>query len=567
MKKIFLCALAAAALTTACNKAEVIDVVGTPAIQFENAFVGNATRAAEDPSYSGTKELTELSLYGFMNTTSGVVFNNERLAKDITNAELTQAWRYANTQYWTPGNTYYFAAVAPLVKNGGDVALDFSKANEYGAGVISFTQPADAGSVDVLYDAKKVECKEGQTMNPVAFTMSHMLAKVKFSFTNGFGNDNAYVTVKNIRMTAPAAGSINVAQADWWSTNCWELTGGQTTLEFGDMETAKLASKGNTESAKERLTIPTGADQSYNVTFDVELYYGDQLAYSNTLETVIEGAELKIGRAYNFHATIDATNIVPGEGDDDKLKPIEFTVEVKGWEDGKGYDGGVINTGSLTVLEEDYAVAADKVGTLEASSVTSSTVAVAGTFDGAGNTLTITEGTADYVSDGNFKLIALNGENVTVKNMVIDGNNASAKVGSTTYGVRNIVIDAAGTYTIDNVKSINATYPLHVRTTAEVELIVTNSTMEGWLSYNAGTTASFENVAFTTGTYGRFRPYGTTTLTNCSFDNGYVIDLSHLAAGEKVTFVNCTYNGVALAEANITKVDGEKTMAGTYEIK
>ena len=133
--------------------------------------------------------------------------------------------------------------------------------------------------------------------------------------------------------------------------------------------------------------------------------------------------------------------------------------------------------------------------------------------------------------------------------------------------IRNIVIDAAGTYTIDNVKSINATYPLHVRTTAEVELIVTNSTMEGWLSYNAGTTASFENVAFTTGTYGRFRPYGTTTLTNCSFDNGYVIDLSHLAAGEKVTFVNCTYNGVALAEANITKVDGEKTMAGTYEIK
>ncbi len=563
MKKIFLCALAAAALTTACNKAEVIDVVGTPAIQFENAFVNNATRAAEDPSYSGTKELTELSLYGFMNTTTGVVFNNERLAKDITNAELTQAWRYVNTQYWTPGNTYYFAAVAPLVKDGGDVALDFSRANEYGAGVISFTQPADAGSVDVLYDAKKVECTDMQ-MNPVAFEMSHMLAKVKFSFTNGFGNDNAYVTVKNIRMTAPAAGSINVAQADWWSTNQWVLAEGETTLEFGDMETAKLAAGKNTESAKERLTIPAAAAQVYNVTFDVELYYGDQLAYSNTLETVIEGAELKIGKAYNFHATIDGSNIVPGE---DKLTPIEFTVSVKDWENGNGYDGGIINTGSLTVLEEGYAVAADNVGTLEASSVTSSTVAVAGTFDGAGNTLTITEGTADYVSDGNFKLIALNGENVTVKNMVIDGNNASAEVGGTTYGVRNIVIDAAGTYTIDNVKSINATYPLHVRTTAEVELIVTNSTMEGWLSYNAGTTATFENVAFTTGTYGRFRPYGTTTLTNCSFDAGYVIDLSRLAAGEKVTFVNCTYNGAALTDANITTVDAPNTMAGTFEIK
>ena len=347
MKKIFLCALAAAALTTACNKAEVIDVVGTPAIQFENAFVGNATRAAEDPSYSGTKELTELSLYGFMNSTSGVVFNNERLAKDITNAELTQAWKYANTQYWTPGNTYYFAAVAPFVKDGGDVALDFSQASVHGAGVISFTQPAEAGSVDVLYDAKKVECAEGQEMNPVAFTMNHMLSKVKFSFTNGFGNDNAYITVKNIKMEVPASGSINVAQEDWWSTNKWTLGNTTTTLEFGDMETAKLASGANTESVKERLTIPTNAEQSYKVTFDVELYYGDQLAYSNTLETVIEGAELKIGRAYNFHATIDSENIVP-EGDE--LKPIEFTVVVKGWGDEIEYDGGVIETGSVAVL-------------------------------------------------------------------------------------------------------------------------------------------------------------------------------------------------------------------------
>ena len=341
MKKIFLCALAAAALTTACNKAEVIDVVGTPAIQVGDIFVENATKAAVDPSFTNNN-LKELSLYGFMTTTSGVVFNNERLAKDIQNEELKQAWKYANTQYWTPGKTYYFGVVAPLVAENGPVAVDYSKANEYGVGEISFTQPTDAGSVDVLYDAKKVECTAMQ-MNPVAFQMSHMLAKVKFSFTNGFGNDNAYVTVKNIRMTAPAAGSINVAQADWWSTNQWVLAEGETTLEFGDMETAKLAVGQNTESAKERLTIPAAAAQVYNVTFDVELYYGDQLAYSSTLETVIEGAELKIGKAYNFHATIDGSNIVPG---DEKLTPIEFTVSVKDWEDGNGYDGGTIETTS-----------------------------------------------------------------------------------------------------------------------------------------------------------------------------------------------------------------------------
>ena len=151
--------------------------------------------------------------------------------------------------------------------------------------------------------------------------------------------------------------------------------------------------------------------------------------------------------------------------------------------------------------------------------------------------------------------------------MTIDGNNASAEVGGKTYGVRNIVVDAAGKYTVDNVKSINATYPIHVRTTGVVELNVTNSTLEGWTSYNSNTTANFTSVAFTAGAYARFRPYGETVLTNCSFVDGFIIDLSRLAAGKKVTFVNCTYNGAALTDANVLTVDGAYNMAGTYEIK
>jgi hypothetical protein len=55
---------------------------------------------------------------------------------------------------------------------------------------------------------------------------------------------------------------------------------------------------------------------------------------------------------------------------------------------------------------------------------------------------------------------------------------------------------------------------------------------------------------------------GTELTAACEAD--WVLNLT---AGETVTFVNCTYNGVALAAANITTVDGEKTMAGTYEIK
>lgn len=342
MKKIFVGLLAVAALA-ACQKNVTIAVSDGNAITFENAFVGNATRAAVDPSTTGEK-IEAISVYGFMNKPDGIVFNNEVVRKGETGV-----WSYKNTQYWTPNNTYYFAAVSPLVEVDGPVTVDFGAANNYGIGTLTFTQPQDAGSVDVLYDAKMVECGEGE-MAPVEFTMNHLLSKVKFSFTNGFGNDNAYIKVTNIKMIVPASATINLAQADWWSENHWIPKDGTTTLDFGNMETEKVGRGAKTESAKERLTIPTGPNQQYVVSFDVELFYGTQSAYKSSLRTVITGAELQIGKAYDFHATINAENIVPGEeGEDSKLKPIEFTVtNVKNWVNGGGYDGGTIKTENIT---------------------------------------------------------------------------------------------------------------------------------------------------------------------------------------------------------------------------
>ncbi len=82
-----------------------------------------------------------------------------------------------------------------------------------------------------------------------------------------------------------------------------------------------------------------------------------------------------------------------------------------------------------------------------------------------------------------------------------------------------------------------------------VDLIVTNSTLAGWTSCSNIASASFTNVKFEQGTYynniyGRvLKPYVNTTLTNCSFIEHMNLDLSSLAEGQKVTFVNCTVNG------------------------
>ena len=335
MKKLLVSVLAIAGLV-ACTQETTLVQKGNAPMEFGDAFVENATRA-KDPSIT-TTSITGFDVWGFMDSPAGKVFEGE----DVTRSEGN--FTYVNTQYWAPGHVYYFAALAPM--NSANWSLNTAEADLEGAGEISFTNIN--GTEDLLYAATSVSTMDlpvGEVPGDgvVKFQFNHMLSKVKFSFTNGFQNDNAFITVSNIRMEVPAEGTINVAQ-DWWSTNQWVLGEGKTILDFGNMEAEKVPYSETTECQFERLTIPTDAAQSYNVTFDVKLFMGDVEAYAATLTTVIEGAELKIGKAYNFHAIINAANIVPGE--DAALQEIVFDVaEVKTWEDGNGYEGDVIETG------------------------------------------------------------------------------------------------------------------------------------------------------------------------------------------------------------------------------
>ena len=359
-------------------------------------------------------------------------------------------------------------------------------------------------------------------------------------------------------MTAPSMAQINLNQADWWSSNedgkGWSIWGQEAdvTLAFGDMETPKVGEAGKSESQYERLTFPAKGSKTYVVTFDVELYMGEVLAYTNTLKTTISGAELKMGYAYNFHAEINADNIVPGDGDGDKLFPIEFeVVEVKGWDNGNGYDGGKIDTESLPILNVTT-IAADEVETLDKSAVIATTLKVAGTLDGKGNTLSAA---AEPTDNGMIRPT----DGAEIKNVTLDGGN---KYATNERNLRAIYITSGGKYTFDNVKAIGFGYALNVSTTAAVTLTVKNSTLEGWTSYGTSTTATFDNVTFTCGTYellgdggpfhnGYFRPYGQTTLNNCKFAEGFKIDLSSLGADKTVKFSNCYYNNVLITAENI----------------
>ncbi len=344
MKKLFFSVLAIASLV-ACSKDELVSQPKPMAITFEQAFIENATRVdkAEDPSIT-TATIDGFDVWGFMEEPAGTVFVNQ----DVTGSKEA-GWTYNPLQYWLPDHTYYFGALAPM--NSANWELNTENANTSGAGVVSFTNVN--GKEDLLYAATTAST-EGMvigedTMEPVKLTFNHLLSKVKFSFTNGFTSDNAKIVVKNVKMVVPQSASINLAQADWWSTNQWTGYAGETTLEFGDVNdvNSKLAMGLKEEAANERLTIPTDVHE-YAISFDVELYMGDVLALESTKETTVNVA-LEIGKAYNFCTVLDATNIA-----DDELQPIEFeVVEVKEW-----VDAGVVDVYNVTASTEEELIAA-----------------------------------------------------------------------------------------------------------------------------------------------------------------------------------------------------------------
>ena len=354
MKKLLISALALASLV-ACSKEEVLNQQQSSAISFKQAFVDNSTRAAEDPSTTNAT-LTAFDVWGFMDYTEGVVFDQQRVT-----GEYGGEWSYSPAQYWLPGHDYFFAAIAP-VDDANVVVTKAASVNQEpvkGVGTVKFTNVN--GTTDLLYSATTVSThgkKVPFTMEPVALTFNHLLSKVKFSFTNGFLASNYSIKVSNIKMEVPGDATIDLNVENWWdNVDDWNLGNTTTVLEFGNMnENERLGAGLNAESDFERLTIPAAASQEYTVTFDVELYVGNVLAHTNTLSTKISGAALNMGKAYNFHATLDQSNVA---GED--LTPIVFSVsEVKEWENGDGHEGNKIDTKVIsvnTVAEFDAAIA------------------------------------------------------------------------------------------------------------------------------------------------------------------------------------------------------------------
>ena len=303
MKKFLFLAIAAAAMTS-CSQDEVLEVAQKQAISFGNAFVGNSTRAAVDPSYTtdenatNGKQLETIKVYGavedvetdsYVNIFNGVTVKKNNKANGV-------AWDQTDgdTQYWVAGANYIFDAVVDANKvNTGADGLPTSL--EYDATLETQT--------DMLHCRVT---KTGQASNNpvVAFTFNHLLSKVKFTALNttaaGIADyrftvtdiviGNAYKSGK-YAVVEQTVDDKEIAAGEWFAL----VSNG--THSIADLE---VASNSTVECAKEVLLIP-GASVSITFNLNVQIKKGETWETINVIPVSKEDVvTLEANNAYNF---------------------------------------------------------------------------------------------------------------------------------------------------------------------------------------------------------------------------------------------------------------------------
>lgn len=326
MKKIFLIGLTAAAMLASCSNDETVEMAQQKAISFSNAFVNNGTRSIVDPSFT-TTSLNDFAVYGF--TQNGQIFDGVKVSKGGT---ASTGWSYDNVQYWVPGNTYTFGAIAPhsVAANVSNVTLPTGAAK---VGMeVAFTN-TDAGQVDLLHAAPaQITGVTPTYTTPVSMTFNHQLSKVKFSFQNSVGV-GYNVKVSNVKITdAFKEGTLTVAAAgntwDNQTDKTLELNFGNVVANASSTEASAIANAATLESYNEKLMIPMSNTAKYTVTFTVDLYKDNVLLGTYNHRVEIKDVEFKLGYCYNFKASLTHKNITA----EDELNPIEFAVtKVEDW--------------------------------------------------------------------------------------------------------------------------------------------------------------------------------------------------------------------------------------------
>ncbi|HIZ85553.1 MAG TPA: fimbrillin family protein [Candidatus Coprenecus stercoravium] len=304
MKKVLLAALAGVVVLAGCAKTEVVETSDSASIRFDNAFVGNPTKATVNQV--ATDQFDNFYVLAYT-TDNANFFSNEKVY--LKNG----VYVYDDLKQWKQNAGYAFAAYS----NGGyNAATDGVL-----TGVTFASDELQIADYTVKNDDKRdlvvsISDTDLETTNePVAFTFDHALAMIKFTLNNGVGDNDIQITgftVKQVPNTATM--TLNAEGIKWGATSA------NTDFTSADF-TSTQETAGESD---EFVVIPVTDGVNLEIAFTATVTKTDGTQITNDLKSTIATYTWQPGYRYNYVATITGTD----------LEVIEFAAPVvTTWED------------------------------------------------------------------------------------------------------------------------------------------------------------------------------------------------------------------------------------------
>lgn len=323
MKRLVMCGVVALALA-GCTQSEVLNISSDRAIGFD-AYTGKGTRTVNDITGGGSTTFNKFIVYGSYSISEDqetVVFNGVEVSY-TTSSSGTSSWTYANEQYWQNGN-YKFAAYSD-----GNGALSGGPTASYSHKNGLQIQNYVVGTKDLIFATQTASVTDkAEYSNPVDLTFSHLLSKVKFTFTNTFA-DNLKVEVSDLQI------DNSYTQGNYSGTAWTDLSANTTPIIYDDKDV-----NADGYIPEECYVLPQSTNEltaSFTVTVKDEL--GAEVMskkFTGVLLNVTNVSAWQNGYAYNYTAELTPAVINPD------AKPIQFTATADTWK--KNADGGLTIT-------------------------------------------------------------------------------------------------------------------------------------------------------------------------------------------------------------------------------
>lgn len=322
--KHFLLTAAAAAMVLAlgsCAKTEVTDVPDSRYIGFDNAYIGNPTKAGlpQDEQFGSKNPISQFFVFGKTAPSDGDVFENVRVY------ESNGQWVYDDLKQWQNGQTYKFAAYS----TNEETQLTETVGFDYDSHTLTITDfVSDNDSQRDLLVATTSEDLNPDNV-PVPFNFKHALAMIKFTLQSSLGDKNP-ITITDFKVNNISTKStLNVSE-----NNGTQISWGAVyeTEEFTNSVVMEAITTTPAVS-DEFVIIPQVVSGSITVSFSVSV--GGVTSTPMPLTATIENPTWKEGKRYNYVATITGTDInviefaepIVDDWTDDENSPISEDID------------------------------------------------------------------------------------------------------------------------------------------------------------------------------------------------------------------------------------------------